>query len=123
MVANRHGAAAEHVYSAALNGFAGAVPAGRLQALLRDPEVVWVEQDQVVTAFAKPAPPSPPPQPLQTVPTGVLRVNADMNNTAKIDGIDERVDVDIAIIDTGIPLNHPDLNVVANANFVTPRGK
>jgi len=120
-VANRHGVAAEHVYSAALNGFAGAVPAGRLRALLRDPQVAWVEQDQVVTAFDKPVPPSP--QPPQTVPTGVLRVNADMNTTAKINGSDERVDVDIAIIDTGIQLNHPDLNVVANVSFVFVRGK
>lgn len=117
-VANRHGVAAEHVYSAALNGFAGAVPAGRLRALLRDPQVAWVEQDQVVTAFGKPVPPPPPPQPFQIVPTGVLRANADLNLTAKIDGIDERVDVDIAIIDTGIQLNHPDLNVVNNISFV-----
>ena len=114
-VANRHGAAAEHVYSAALNGFAGAVPAGRLRALLRDPQVAWVEQDQVVTAFGKPV----PPQPAQTVPTGVLRANADLNLTAKIDGIDERVNADIAIIDTGIQLNHPDLNVVKNVTFVS----
>lgn len=108
-VANRHGAAAEHVYSAALNGFAGAVPAGRLRALLRDPQVAWVEQDQVVAAFA------------QTRPTGVLRVNADLNATANIDdGFtgDVRVNADIAIIDTGIQLNHPDLYVVANKTFV-----
>src|SRR6185369_202503 len=72
-VANRHGVAADHVYSAALNGFAGAVPAGRLRALVRDREVAWVEQDQVVTAFA------------QVLPPGVQRANADLNATAKID--------------------------------------
>ena len=115
-VANGHALVAEHVYSAALNGFSGAVPAGRLQALLRDPQVAWVEQDQFVTAFAKPG---PPPQPAQTLPTGVLRANADLNATAKIDGLDERVNVDIAIIDTGIQLDHPDLNVFKNVSFVT----
>ena len=112
-VANRHGVAAEHVYSAALNGFAGAVPAARLQALLQDPQVAWVEQDQVVTKFTHTVP--------WGVPWGVLRVNADQNPTAKIDGIDviaDRVNADIAIIDTGIQLNHPDLNVVNNVSYV-----
>lgn len=110
-VANRHGVAAEHVYSAALNGFAGAVPAARLQALLQDPQVAWVEQDQVVTKFTH----------TQEVPWGVLRVNADLNTTARINGIDviaDRVNADIAIIDTGIQLNHPDLNVHRNVSFV-----
>lgn len=124
-VANRHGVAAKHVYSAALNGFAGAVPAGRLRALLRDPQVIWVEQDQVVTTTkGKPVPPPPPPPPGQVVPTGVQRVNADLNVTASIDGIDDvRVDVDIAIIDTGIQLDHPDLNVVAGVSFVKGKNK
>lgn len=105
-VANRHGLFAEHVYSSALNGFAGAVPAGRLRALQRDQQVAWVEQDQVVTTSA------------QAVPTGILRANADLNPTARIDGTDERVNVDIAIIDTGVQLNHPDLNVIKNVSFV-----
>ncbi|OGP65363.1 MAG: hypothetical protein A2170_05990 [Deltaproteobacteria bacterium RBG_13_53_10] len=38
------------------------------------------------------------------------------NSYARIDGTDERVDVDIAIIDTGINLTHPDLNVVSSTN-------
>ncbi|MDH3658154.1 MAG: S8 family peptidase [Nitrosopumilus sp.] len=42
-----------------------------------------------------------------------------MNPLANIDGIDERVDVDIAILDTGIDVNHPDLNVVEFVNFVS----
>jgi len=50
------------------------------------------------------------------IPTGVDRIDADLNTVAKIDGTDERVDVDIAIIDTGIDLKHPDLNVVGGKN-------
>lgn len=105
-VAASHGLAPEMVYTHALNGFAGAIPAVRLRALLRNPQVGWVEQDQVVTIGA------------QTLPWGVDRVDADQNATANINGRDERVNVDIAIIDTGIQLNHPDLNVFRNVSFV-----
>ena len=106
-VAAGHGLAPDMVYTHALNGFAGVIPAARLRALLRNPQVDWVEVDQVVTTGA------------QTVPWGVNRVEADLNVTAKIDGLDERVNVDIAIIDTGIQLTHPDLNVFKNVSFVS----
>ncbi|RKZ66353.1 MAG: hypothetical protein DRQ44_06840 [Gammaproteobacteria bacterium] len=45
------------------------------------------------------------------MPTGVNRINADVDPIANIDGIDDRVNADIAILDTGIDLDHPDLNV------------
>lgn len=105
-VAAAHGVAADVVYTDALNGFAGVVPAGRLQALQRNPQVAWIEQDQIVVAFG------------QVIPTGIDRIDAELNATAKIDGIDERVNVDIAIIDTGIELTHPDLYVFKNVTFV-----
>jgi subtilisin len=47
----------------------------------------------------------------QTLPTGINRVDAELSPTAAIDGVDTRVNVDVAVIDTGIDLNHPDLNV------------
>jgi subtilisin family serine protease len=54
----------------------------------------------------------------QIVPDGVARIGAELNTTADIDGVDDsRVDVDIAIIDTGIDLDHPDLDVIDNVNF------
>jgi subtilisin family serine protease len=40
---------------------------------------------------------------------------------AKIDGVDERMDVDIAIIDSGIDLDHPDLNVFHYADCTNPQ--
>jgi subtilisin family serine protease len=45
-----------------------------------------------------------------------MRANAHLNSVAKIDGVDDRVDVDVAIIDTGIDVDHPDPNVVASIN-------
>ena len=49
------------------------------------------------------------------MPTGVDRSEADQSATAAIDGNDERVDVDIAIIDTGIDTKHKQLNVFSHS--------
>ena len=54
------------------------------------------------------------------MPTGIQRVFAPDNPAIAIDGADDkRVDVDVAVIDTGIQLDHPDLNVVGSTNCVT----
>lgn len=105
-LARLHALTLGHVYEHALRGFAATVPAARLDALRTDPRVQFIEQDQVVTTFQ------------QTLPTGINRIDADLNATAKIDGVDDRVNVDIAIIDTGIELLHPDLNIFKNVTFV-----
>lgn len=55
-------------------------------------------------------------QSAQQTPTGINRIDADKSATARIDGSDERVNVDIAVIDTGIQSDHPDLNVVGGKN-------
>jgi len=86
-------------YRHALQGAAVTVPPGRLRALQQDPRVAYVEPDQIVTLAA------------QTLPTGIDRINAEQDSAANIDNIDDRVNVDIAILDTGLDLDHPDLNV------------
>src|SRR5262245_40352832 len=53
-VAARHGVAPEFVYGTAVNGFAGAIPPGRLRTLLRDTHVAAIVQDHAVFAYAKP---------------------------------------------------------------------
>ena len=88
-----------HVYRSALKGYAAAMPAAVAATIEALPAVEWVEQDKVVRAAA------------QTVPTGINRIDAELSPTARINGVDERVDVDVAVIDTGVSLNHPDLNV------------
>ena len=55
----------------------------------------------------------------QTTPRGVRRVFAPRNPISRIDGIDQRVDADVAIVDTGIDKDHPDLNVVGGVNCST----
>lgn len=56
----------------------------------------------------------------QTAPTGVRRIDGLLSPSAKIDGIDERVNVNVAIIDTGV-YAHSDLNVAGGVNCSTGR--
>jgi len=92
-IARQHAVKVSHVYSSALKGFAGSIPEGRLVALQRDPRVKLIEPDLVMRITD------------QTTPTGVDRIEADLNTTG------EQVNVTVAVIDTGIDLDHPDLNV------------
>jgi subtilisin family serine protease len=54
----------------------------------------------------------------QSLPTGINRIDAELNAISNIDGIYDSLDIDIAIIDTGIDPNHPDLNVAGGVNYV-----
>ena len=96
-IARAHGLKLGHVYRWALKGFAATIPPGRLNAIENDPRVKYIAPDQIDRAFA------------QTLPTGINRSDADLNPSAN-------VDVDIAIIDTGI-FEHPDLNIAGGINF------
>jgi serine protease len=51
-VAAEAGVSPRFVYTAAINGFAGPLNAGQLNALQRHPGVAWIEQDAVVTLDA-----------------------------------------------------------------------
>jgi subtilisin family serine protease len=74
-------------------------------ALASSPRVAYVEKDMLHTIDA------------QDVPTGIQRIFADGNANLDIDSTDDyRVDVDVAVIDTGIDWQHPDLNVVGGIN-------
>jgi subtilisin len=52
------------------------------------------------------------------VTTGAKRVGTLLSPTAHVDGVDERVNADIAILDTGVDRTHPDLNVVGGVSCV-----
>ncbi len=105
-----YGLSRGHVYTRALKGFSAFIPPGLLGAVQGDPDVAFVEPDRRVYAIQ------------QTLPTGVDRIDVDQNATAKVDGVDERVDVDIAIIDTGIDPTHPDLNFYRRTDCVGNSG-
>ena len=107
-VAKAYGLQVGFTYEHALKGMSAQVPEGRLNVLRHDPRVKYVEEDREVHIDA------------QDVPTGVERIFADSNTAIDIDGTDDyRVDVDVAVIDTGIDLQHPDLNVQTGINCTT----
>jgi subtilisin len=58
----------------------------------------------------------------QTVPTGVQRIFADANPAIPTTGSGDAVDVDVAVLDTGIDASHPDLDVVASVDCTLTTG-
>ena len=114
-MAQKRGLGISHVYGTAVNGFSAVVPRGQIDDITSDPRVNYIEQDSIVSIFKKP---SGTPgkggsggstdQPTQEIPTGITRINGP--------GLGS-VNVDVAVIDTGIDSSHPDLNVVSGINF------
>src|SRR5215210_396357 len=101
--ARRYGAAVTNVYSHALNGYAAKVPEQALPGIRHDPRVAFVEQDSVQHAAD------------QKLPTGINRIEGDLSSTKAGNGLDT-VNADIAVLDTGIQKDHPDLKVVGGYN-------
>ncbi|HUG71428.1 MAG TPA: S8 family serine peptidase [Pirellulaceae bacterium] len=94
-----HGGQLGGVYETIFKGFAGRFPSNRLDALRGDSSVKLVEPDLLLQPFG------------QVIPTGVARIGTELNNTANINGSDERVQVVVGVLDTGVQGDHPDLNV------------
>jgi len=113
-IAKERGLGISHVYEKAIKGFSAIVPRGQLDKVMSDPRVDFVEQDLIVSIFAKGGKPGPPSknnddsnQPPQTTPTGINRIGGVIQLASS---------VNVAVLDTGIA-NHPDLNLVGGVNF------
>ncbi|HLO36107.1 MAG TPA: S8 family serine peptidase, partial [Candidatus Deferrimicrobium sp.] len=102
----RMGFAADRVFRNVVRGYAARLDRAQVEALRHDPAVAMIVADERIESEA------------QLLPTGITRVNANRSVVAKIDGLDERVDADVAIVDTGIA-SIPDLNVVGGYNCST----
>jgi aqualysin 1 len=102
--AARYGAAVDNVWSAALHGYSAAIPNDRVAALRADENVAYVVRDGVATTA-------------QTLPWGVDKIDADLSSTLAGNNTGAIVNVDAYVIDTGIDVSHPDLNVVEFRSF------
>jgi subtilisin len=106
---------ADTVYDSAVQGFAADMSASQANSLARDPHVAMVEPDRRVSIGLH-------DNLFETLPTGIDRIDADQNATADITGLPggTNVDVDVAVIDTGVTTDHPDLNVAGGVGFSDP---
>ncbi|MBI2303219.1 MAG: S8 family peptidase [Chloroflexi bacterium] len=108
-----------------INGKAVYLPLKAELALRSRPEVLRIEDDAFIQALpeaqgakGQPGKPAPAPQPVESLPWGVNRIDADLvwptGNTG--------AGVKVSTLDTGIDLNHPDLvaNIKGSVNVINP---
>lgn len=94
-----YGLESDKIYEKALRGFSARIPDDQLNAVRSDSRVSYVEQDRIITlGKGKPGGGGSGPQ---VTPWGITRVGGAGDGTGKT----------AWIIDTGIDLDHPDLNV------------
>ncbi|MCH6233495.1 S8 family serine peptidase [Cognataquiflexum rubidum] len=96
------------VYAAALDGFAVKLDESELELLKNDPAVSYIEPDRVMTIAQKGKPGGGGGSTAQETPWGITRVGGAVNYTGTNAAW---------VIDTGIDLTHPDLNVRAVDGF------
>ncbi len=116
-LARLNNATVRFLYKKALKGFAASMPAEIAARLANDPRIKYIEPDyrvSIVWQNSRANRPGGGGSEPQVTPWGVTRVGGPLDGTGKT----------AWVIDTGIDLDHPDLNVDVSrsANFVT-RGK
>jgi len=109
--AGRLGIHADRTFRTAVHGYAASLDPSQLAELRADPDVEAVVPDEVISIAG------------QVTPTGVRRINGKESRIAGIDGADQRVDADVAIVDTGIGGTtshaHEDLNIAGGHSCST----
>ncbi|HEV8468572.1 MAG TPA: S8 family serine peptidase [Candidatus Limnocylindria bacterium] len=107
-VERRLGFASDFRYGTALKGFAAQLTPSQLARLRADRDVLFVSADRTLHTIG-----TVPIAPGDTAPTGVRRLGAATTTTAR-----EASTVNVAVIDSGIDLSHPDLNAVSGKNCI-----
>lgn len=101
----------KHVYGKSIAGFAASLSAQQLKQLRQNPEIAYIEEDQMMS-ISMGGPPGGGgggggTAPAQETPWGIDRVNGGVNSAGKV----------AYIIDSGIDADHPDLNVDVSRGF------
>jgi subtilisin len=115
----KKGAEVSQHYRHALNGYAARLSDSQLAAVRADQRVAFVQPDEMVHATGVPClnrgtllndDPSP-----QCLAWDVDRIDGELSSTKSGDGRGS-VNVNVAVVDTGIDLEHPDLNVAGGVD-------
>lgn len=101
----RFGFTQGHVFENVFKGFSAQIPDQVLALMKLLPDVAYIEPDLIMKINE------------QTVPTGIRRIAVTSNPVADIDGDGSSLDVDVAVIDTGVDTDHPDLNVAGGVRY------
>ena len=107
----REGFDARRVYRTALKGYSAQLSRAQVRELRNDPQVASVEPNRIVYAADALAGG-------EAVPTGIARMGAASTASRTANPASSAA---VAVIDTGVDLDHPDLNVASSGyNCVTP---
>jgi len=101
------------VYTRAIYGFAADMSAAEAARVAQDPQVLSVEPDGLVAATLH-------ENLFQTLPTGIDRADADNNVVAAIGGAGTDANIDVAVLDSGVDTDHPDLNIAGGTSVIGP---
>ncbi len=107
----RHGVRATQRFSRVLNGFAATLTSSQRAALADDPSVAAVVPDMPIQAAGDPYPLTD-----DEIQSGIVRVGA----TANPDREGSALDVDIAVLDTGLQPDNQELNIQGGYNCTDP---
>jgi subtilisin family serine protease len=102
----RAGFRADRIFTNGIHGFAAALTSDQVADLRDDLAVAAVVPDERIELEA------------QVTPNGISRIGTRSSPGALIDGVDQRIDADVAIVDTGIA-RIADLNVVGGHDCST----
>jgi subtilisin len=126
-IRSRTGVRTDRVFRNALPGFSARLTRAQVRDLLAEPGVAQVVPDTPVTVADEWNADSPAAVTTMTlsgrqvIPTGIRRVRAHLSPIARIDGVDERVPGNVAVLDTGIAA-HSDLVVAGGRNCTDTGG-
>jgi aqualysin 1 len=107
----RYGFRADAFYSRAIQGFGAPLTRMQREHLAADPLVALVEPDMQVQI-------TPIHTLAQTIDWGIFTIGADISSVRSGDGTGTVSGVNVYVIDTGIDVTHPDLNVVEHVSIV-----
>jgi subtilisin family serine protease len=107
----REGFDARRTYRTALKGYSAKLTRAQVRGLRNDPQVASVEPNRIVHA-------TDTLSGGEAVPTGIARMGAASTASAQANPASSAA---VAVIDTGVDLDHPDLNVASSGyNCVSP---